>query len=132
MESKNWYQSKIVQVMILQFLYSFSLLVQEFLAKQDFSSVAIAGLISSVVVIVLRVFYTTKPIEQGMVKEVHVDFAATKKFNMPLLEIGTDGNVYLKYQLDDWRFYKKYPDLLIEKRANEKLAEADQTDSEIN
>jgi hypothetical protein len=58
MESKKWYESKIVQVMILQVLFSFFMLLQDFLAKNDFSSVAIVGLLGSIIVIVLRIFYS--------------------------------------------------------------------------
>jgi hypothetical protein len=63
MDTKNWWESKIFWVMVLQFLISALGLAQEFTAKGDYSIPAIIGMVIAILVVVLRVFFTSQPIK---------------------------------------------------------------------
>ena len=69
MDSKPWYESKIVWAMALQSLISILLLAQEWYAKGDFSVPACIGLAVGILVIVLRIWFTDQPIDTAKYRD---------------------------------------------------------------
>lgn len=64
MESKNWFESKIVWVGIINTLIASLTLAGEFLTKADFSPVAVTVLITGILTIILRVWFTDTEISK--------------------------------------------------------------------
>lgn len=64
MISKVWYESKTVWLGIVQFLIGAFGLLAEFLNKGDFSPASVVVLLSGVLVVVLRVWFTDTAISK--------------------------------------------------------------------
>lgn len=62
METKNWFQSKIVWVGVINTVIAMLTLGGEFLQKAEFSPVAVSVFITGILTVVLRIWFTDTPI----------------------------------------------------------------------
>lgn len=58
MESKKWYQSKIVWMGVLQTLIGMLGLLAEFLKESEFSPMSVVVLVSGFLTVILRIWFT--------------------------------------------------------------------------
>ena len=63
--SKPWYASKLVWIGVMQFVYASADLVAAFIEQADYSPTSIAALITGVLTIVFRIWFTDKEIDKG-------------------------------------------------------------------
>lgn len=61
---KQWYQSKLVWLGIIQLLIGTLSVISEFLAKADYSPVAVTMLMSGILVVVMRIYFTDTQISK--------------------------------------------------------------------
>ena len=64
MDTKSWFQSKMVWLGIVQTAIAILSLVAEFLTHNDFSSAAVVMLFSGALTIVLRIWFTNTGINK--------------------------------------------------------------------
>ncbi len=70
---KNWYQSKIVWASVVMFLISALQLFQGWYAAGDFSVPSIIGLVVSILIIVVRVWFTDTAIDTPKARAKQID-----------------------------------------------------------
>jgi hypothetical protein len=63
METKPWYESKLTWLGILQVGIAFGTLLSEFLTKGIYDPASITLLVTGLLTIIIRVFFTSQPIQ---------------------------------------------------------------------